>query len=107
MEEAPKELFRGLDLARPDRTTAAELEEFEAYAEQPGGRPLPSSSLWGELRPDLLKRQLRFTKEIHGAESRDISRGRGSSADRGSGDTAPSSPVHDLVRKDTIDGCTT
>lgn len=61
--------FRGLDLSRPDETTAAELEEFRAYRDQPGGRPLASSALWADLRPDVLKRQMRFAQEIHAAES--------------------------------------
>lgn len=70
MERGPTpNLFRGLDLSVPDATTAAELEEFHAFADQPGGRPLPSSALWADLRPDVLKRQLLFSKEIHEAES--------------------------------------
>jgi hypothetical protein len=61
--------YRGMNVSRPDLTTPEELEAFFAYADQPGGRPLPSYALWAELRPDVLKRNLGFFREIHASEA--------------------------------------
>jgi hypothetical protein len=58
-------IYRGLDLSHPDVTSAEELEAFRAFADQPGGQPLASYALWAELRPDVLKRTLLFSREVH------------------------------------------
>jgi hypothetical protein len=64
----PVQLYRGLDLTQPDITTATELATFFAYGDQPGGRPLASYELFANLRPDVLKRNLAFSREIHASE---------------------------------------
>jgi hypothetical protein len=63
-----RQLYRGLDLTHPDVTTAAELETFFDYGDQPGGRPLASYELFARERPDVLKRNLAFSREIHASE---------------------------------------
>jgi hypothetical protein len=62
-------IFRGMDISNPDVTTPEELEAFLSFKDQPGGRPLASHWLWGDLRPDVLKRHLNFSREIHDSES--------------------------------------
>jgi hypothetical protein len=62
-------MFRGMDISQPDITTPAELDAFLAFSDQPGGRPLASHWLWADLRPDVLKRHLNFSREIHDSES--------------------------------------
>ena len=63
------DVYRGLDLARPDSTSERELEEFLGFGDQPGGRPLASFEFWARERPDVLKRSFAFTREVHAAES--------------------------------------
>jgi hypothetical protein len=65
----PADRYRGLDLSRPDSTSREEVEEFRGFGDQPGGRPLASYELWAEERPDVLKRSLRFGREVHASES--------------------------------------
>jgi hypothetical protein len=61
--------YRGLDLSQPELTTPAELEAFFADPDQPGGRPLAIYELFADLRPDLLKRSLAWSREIHASET--------------------------------------
>ena len=67
-EPDPRQLYRGLDLTHPDVTTAAELRTFFDHGDQPGGRPLASYELFARERPDVLKRNLAFSREIHASE---------------------------------------
>ena len=62
-------MYRGMNISEPDSTTEEELEEFFGFADQPGGRPLASYELWANLRPDVLKRNLAFFREIHESEA--------------------------------------
>jgi hypothetical protein len=61
--------FRGMDIMRPDSTTREELEAYLGYADQAGGKPVPSHAMWAELRPDVLKRFLGFVYQIHQSET--------------------------------------
>ena len=61
--------YRGMNVSRPDVTTPEELAAFFDYADQPGGRPLASYAFWADLRPDVLKRNLAFFREIHESEA--------------------------------------
>jgi hypothetical protein len=63
-----RQLYRGLDLTQPDVTSAAELKTFFDHSDQPGGRPLASYDLFASVRPDVLKRGLAFSREIHASE---------------------------------------
>ncbi len=67
-EPDTRQLYRGLDLANPEVTTAAEIETFFDWRDQPGGRPLASYELFARERPDVLKRNLAFSREIHASE---------------------------------------
>lgn len=61
--------YRGMNVSRPETTTAEELEAFFAFDDQPTGRPLESYALWAELRPDVLKRLLNHVHFIHETET--------------------------------------
>jgi hypothetical protein len=61
--------YRGMNVSQPDVTTPEELAAFFDYSDQPGGRPLASYALWADVRPDVLKRNLGFFREIHESEA--------------------------------------
>lgn len=62
-------IYRGLNVSRPDVTTAEELAAFLGFSDQPTGRPLASYELWADLGPDVLKRLLAFVHQIHDSET--------------------------------------
>ncbi len=62
-------IFRGMDISQPEITTPEEIDAFLSFSDQPGGQPLASHGLWADLRPDVLKRHLNFSREIHDSES--------------------------------------
>ena len=61
--------YRGMNVSKPDLTTAEELEAFSSFSDQPTGRPLASYALWADLRPDVLKRLLAYVHQIHASET--------------------------------------
>lgn len=61
--------YRGMNVSKPDETTAEELAAFFDFADQPTGRPLASYALWADLRPDVLKRLLAYVHQIHETET--------------------------------------
>ncbi|MCR6030084.1 hypothetical protein GGQ22_01330 [Nocardioides sp. zg-579] len=61
--------YRGLNVSAFDATDPAEIEEFLAFGDQPGGGPVPSYEMWAKLRPDVLKRLLNYVHHIHKADA--------------------------------------
>lgn len=63
------DIYRGLNLAAPELTTAEELAAFLADPNQPSGRPLASYELFAEVRPDMLKRTFAFSRALMESET--------------------------------------
>ncbi len=63
------DVYRGLDLSRPDLTTPEELAAYFADSDQPGGRPLANYELFASVRPDMLKRTFTWSRALLASET--------------------------------------